>query len=460
MATPRPTAPARPAPRCVVIVLMALAGACRSYVPAPLEPSAELAALARRLAHLPGSSTPDRASSDWFPLATEIALDDGLDLAEANSLALVCAPELRAARDAARISGAELLGAGVPANPELVLGPRITTRRADLIFPAGLAFEIPLDGRKAREREAAGARASAAAARVQDAELTTLADLRAGFVELAFLERERGLRSALVAAIAPVTTWIDRLHAAGECDDVTAYLVHQERDDAEARLAELDASVGTARRSVLAQLGLLPDAPVAIRLEPDPTVMPELAPSPSETILRLPRLCAAEAEYAAAEAELARQFARQIPALRFGPEYESDRGEQSLGLGLSLALPIFDRNRGPIAVAEAVRDAARNRYQDALLAARHAEAGARAEWQSAATRLRQWRAGALREAGNAERALEQRLRSGHVELLEVVAVLRAIGNAYGRELELDRSSSLARLRAAVAGGAVLKGNEP
>lgn len=185
------------------------------------------------------------------------------------------------------------------------------------------------------------------------------------------------------------------------------------------------------------------------------------APSPSEAIIRLPRLRAAEADYAAAEAELARQVARpRSPALRFGPEYESDRGEQSLGLGLSLALPIFDRNRGPIAITEAEREAARDPYQDALLAARHAEAGARAEWQSAATRLRQWRTGALRDAGNAERALEQRLRSGHVEVLEVVAVLRAIGNARGRELELDRSSTLARLRAAVAAGAVLYGNEP
>jgi cobalt-zinc-cadmium efflux system outer membrane protein len=460
LATPCPTALARSAARCAVVVLMALAGACRSYVPAPLEPSAELEALTRRLALPPGSSTTDRAPSDWFPIATEIALDDGLDLAEANALALVCAPQLRTARDAARISGAQLLGAGVPANPELVLGPRVTTQRPDLIFPAGLAFEIPLDGRRARERDAADARATAAVARVQDAELTTLAELRASFVELAFSARERALRSALVAAIDPVTTWIDRLHAAGECDDVTAYLVHLERDDAEARLAELDASVGAARRAVLAQLGLLPDAPVAIRLDLDPLAMPELAPSPSEAIIRLPRLRAAEADYAAAEAELARQVARQIPALRFGPEYESDRGEQSLGLGLSLALPIFDRNRGPIAVAEAEREAARNRYQDALLAARHAEAGARAEWQSAATRLRQWRTGALRDAGNAERALEQRLRSGHVEVLEVVAVLRAIGNARGRELELDRSSTLARLRAAVAAGAVLYGNEP
>lgn len=171
MATPCPTALARSAARCAVVVLMALAGACRSYVPATTgAASAKLEALTRRLALPPGSSTTDRAPSDWFPIATEIALDDGLDLAEANALALVCAPQLRTARDAARISGAQLLGAGVPANPELVLGPRVTTQRPDLIFPAGLAFEIPLDGRRARERDAADARATAAVARVQDAD--------------------------------------------------------------------------------------------------------------------------------------------------------------------------------------------------------------------------------------------------------------------------------------------------
>jgi outer membrane protein TolC len=70
--------------------------------------------------------------------------------------------------------------------------------------------------------------------------------------------------------------------------------------------------------------------------------------------------------------------------------------------------------------------------------------------------LNDYRAGALKNAQGARRSLELRLQAGQSNVLEVLAALRALTSARVRELELERESTLARLRAAVAGGAVLK----
>ncbi len=62
------------------------------------------------------------------------------------------------------------------------------------------------------------------------------------------------------------------------------------------------------------------------------------------------------AEYAAADAALRLEIARQYPDLHLTPGYEFDQGEHKFSIGPSLTLPLFDRNQGPIAEAKARRD--------------------------------------------------------------------------------------------------------
>jgi cobalt-zinc-cadmium efflux system outer membrane protein len=64
------------------------------------------------------------------------------------------------------------------------------------------------------------------------------------------------------------------------------------------------------------------------------------------------------ADYAAAEADLRLQIAKQYPDLHFGPGYawnSGNAGDNQWSLGLTLELPILDQNQGPIAEAEARR---------------------------------------------------------------------------------------------------------
>ena len=61
-------------------------------------------------------------------------------------------------------------------------------------------------------------------------------------------------------------------------------------------------------------------------------------------------------QYAAAEAALQMQIAAQRPNFSLGPAFRWREGQQRWTLGLSFELPVFNRNEGPIAEAEAARE--------------------------------------------------------------------------------------------------------
>jgi len=64
------------------------------------------------------------------------------------------------------------------------------------------------------------------------------------------------------------------------------------------------------------------------------------------------------ANYAAAQDKLRFAIAGQYPSLSIGPGYNYDQGQNKYILGLSLPLPIFNQNQGPIAAARAGRERA------------------------------------------------------------------------------------------------------
>jgi outer membrane protein TolC len=68
------------------------------------------------------------------------------------------------------------------------------------------------------------------------------------------------------------------------------------------------------------------------------------------------------AEYAVIDSALRLEIARQYPDLQLGPGYSLDEGANKFTLGLSLSLPIFNRNQGPIAEAEVRRKQAGERF--------------------------------------------------------------------------------------------------
>jgi len=70
-------------------------------------------------------------------------------------------------------------------------------------------------------------------------------------------------------------------------------------------------------------------------------------------------ILAALADYAASQSALQLEIAKQYPDIRLGPGYEYDQGLHKWGLAVGTdVLPVFNRNEGPIAEAQARREQA------------------------------------------------------------------------------------------------------
>jgi outer membrane protein TolC len=80
-----------------------------------------------------------------------------------------------------------------------------------------------------------------------------------------------------------------------------------------------------------------------------------VAEARAQALLRRTDLLSALATYAATQAALQLEIAKQYPDVHLGPGYEFDQGDNKWTLGFGLTLPLFNRNRGPIAEAEARR---------------------------------------------------------------------------------------------------------
>jgi outer membrane protein TolC len=81
-------------------------------------------------------------------------------------------------------------------------------------------------------------------------------------------------------------------------------------------------------------------------------------------LIRHPRVDAARARLNGTEAALDAEIRRQYPELTLGPAAANEEGLDRLGLVAGLTLPLWNRNRRPIAEAEGARDNARRSAVD------------------------------------------------------------------------------------------------
>ena len=74
-------------------------------------------------------------------------------------------------------------------------------------------------------------------------------------------------------------------------------------------------------------------------------------------------ILASLAEYGASQSALQLELAKQYPDVHLGTGYQWDQGENKWQLGLTVEIPVLNRNQGPIAEAEARRAEAAARFE-------------------------------------------------------------------------------------------------
>jgi len=349
-----------------IVLLCLVAASCVGYDPRPISPVGTLDDFVGRRLDGPELAEFLRTSqgiADWPPPAWDL---HALTLA-----AFYYSPMLDVARAQWGVARGGVITAGGRPNPafKTALGFNSTTSR-DVITPwiADVALDIPIDvaGKRgiriARARhlsEAARLNILSEAWRVRRRVRQAAMRLYAARQTDSLLTAEREIQTEIVAILGRQLT-------AGE---VSAYETTQARVAlAASRIAAVDASQARSRaRSDLADaIGVPPVAlgEVILSLRDLGRIVLDLPPGEirRQALVNRSDILGGLLEYEASQSALQLEIRKQYPDFSLGPGYQLDQGEAKWTLGLGLILPLFNRNRGPIAEAQARREEAGARF--------------------------------------------------------------------------------------------------
>lgn len=363
-------------------------------------------------------------------------------------LAVAGDPQLKAARARAGVARAQLFAAGLLPDPQISAGLSRST------LHTGYSVGVMEDVRTLLTMHAAK---EAAAAHVRQVNLSIL------WQEWQVAERARELflqarqSRRLRAVLAPKRRLL------------TALLVRDERElsrgavgagQVAAELAEWNAAEKQWRSLALqdnrtwhqidALLGLKPGTRVRLR---GTAQLRALSPRRFRAALgalprRRPDLLALRAGYHSAEQKLRMQILRQFPMIGVGVKHAeaADDAVHTVGLDVSLTLPLFNRNRGAIAIARASRA-----YLYRLYQSRVDNAANQADQLFDAARImrRQLRAARthLKRLLRTEKVAHASYEHGDLDLASYAVVVANVASA--RVQVIGLRTSLARARAAL-----------
>lgn len=349
--------------KCAAVLFSIVLSGCATYRPRPLPTAPDLT-------RVPQLTMPAR-QFEVPGLAPHTISPDGLDETAVMMLAVFNNPDLKTARLKAGVANAQLLEAGLLPDPQFGAG------FAESALNYGGALSLSQDIRALLTRGAAKASARAAQKQV---------NLNILWQEWQVAERARELfiqsradtevEGVLNATRALLQDSYDRNRAAMERGDETSITVAADLNalaDADASIRQLQAEVILNRHDLNALLGLQPEVQLHLIGQPERQALTQT--QFDAAVASLPRrradLLALQAGYQSQEENLRRAILEQFPSMSAGVEFERDpvEGVNAAGPQVTLTLPIFNRNRGQIAIQRATRDVLRQTYQARLDAA-------------------------------------------------------------------------------------------
>jgi outer membrane protein, heavy metal efflux system len=413
---------------CSSLALAAVSLGCRHFEPAPLSPAESAAALENRSLADPGLRS---LFEKVLPNPPEQWPLEKWDLTALTLVALYFQPSLDLARAQSQVAQAGVATAGARPNPTLSFLPQYVSNTDAGVGPSPWLATVSLDwpietaGKRGYRIERAQELASAAELALDNAAWQVRARVRAQLLDFV-AARERALRLAEeVASEEQVVALLEervRLGAASQAELAPARLAALQSS---ADLAEVERQRAEAWVRFAEALGLTPRALEGIEI--DFSVDTELAGgalaglSPEEIrregLQNRADLKAALAEYEATQSALQLEIARQYPDVRIGPGYEYDQGLNKWAVvGISVELPVMNRNEGPIGEAQARRSEAAARFV-ALQAQAIAEIDRALANQEAAREALRRSESLISAEHDRVRATEQALRAGAVDRL-------------------------------------------
>jgi outer membrane protein TolC len=347
---------------------------CVQYAPKPLESSDHA-----RLTDADRERIQVAASELHHPILKPVQLDlsRGVSPDEIAVLAVLMNPDLRAERDRRAISQAQLLQAGLLPNLQLTgnLDFPYDASAPDnhVAYGLGLTWDInALITRNARQTVAAED-AKSVELEIAWKEWQTAQSAKTSAYNVLALEEglriAREIREQLEENLRIVQKAVDN-HQKTLLDLSAAESAS--RDTVEAEVAQ-ERELRRERLQLNQSLGLSPDADLKLR---DVELPSHFASPPVRELLdnldnRRLDLVALRHGYQSQEATVRAAVLGQFPKISAGPELARDTTAiKTIGIGLTVDLPIFDRNQAAIALEQATRQKLFDEYSSRRIAAR------------------------------------------------------------------------------------------
>ena len=372
---PRPALPMNlsvaPAPLPALLRLpnqiMALAGlvvlvGCTTYQPKPLDPAAVASALQAPAL----DAVRVVAASFKHPLLAPVAIDgrDGFTPDEIALMTVITSPRLRALRDQRGVAQAQVIQAGLLPNPQLgyTIDQQLGNKDPALINGGslGLSWEITSLISYRDRLSAAKSTANALDLDIAWQEWQAAQAARLAAYRVVSLEARLPLAKETEADLADALALARKAHALGHRTTADLAASTEAWSLAQDARFALEQELTAQKLSLALALGLPAEAPLKLKAGPD---FPELAMGADTTGSLLDGLekrrldlVALTLGYDSTEASLRAAVKAQFPkiSLSFARAHDTSN-VKTHNYGVTVDLPIFDRNQGQIAAGKASR---------------------------------------------------------------------------------------------------------
>jgi len=351
---------------CSIIMGISLLAGCARFQPQPISPEQNAAQLEARRLDDAGLKTfleqnldhelPGRPGQQW-------------DLNSLTLAAFYFHPDLAVSRAQWRLAEAGVKTAGARPNPTVSVTPAydsgIPGNFSPWMVPVTTDLPIETAGKRAKRLAEAQDVSRSAWWNLITTAWQVRSGVRAGLLDFTVARRRADLLQEQLSVQEQIVKLQQQRFDVGEIsrpDLVTAQIALNKT-----RLDASDARIGLAdARSRLAEavgVGIAALEGEKLAFDFSGRAPRDMTSTAARRVALLGRsdILGALADYAAAQNDLRLQIARQFPDLHLGPGYawnNGNAGDSQWELGLTLELPLFNQNQGPIAEAKARRELA------------------------------------------------------------------------------------------------------
>jgi outer membrane protein TolC len=360
----------------LIISLLLTLNSCAVYRPKPLTDDA----VTKELRPESLNELRIQAAQINHPTLQPVRLDpgDGITPTEAAIIAVLANPKLRAERNRRGLAQAQLLQAGILPNPSLAysIDPVTGGVTTGTVTAYGITGSWEVTSLITRPAKVNAAKQNAESVSLDVAwdEWQTAEAARIAVYRLIALEQELETARQIQESAQQDAELLRNAVAAHSKTELDLATAESSRVDAEstsqATAQELEKQQLELRRS----LGLAPDAKLTLRKG---TALPTHINAPSQAELleglaqRRLDLLALQKGYQSQEETLRAAILAQFPKISLGVTKASDTTDvHTLGAGVTIDIPVFDRNQGNISIEKATRQKLFDEYTDRVFEAR------------------------------------------------------------------------------------------